>query len=180
MTSVLDGSAGSRAECLDTTALVLKIHLLSLLRRPRGGAVLARAVVRLLCTQEPAPKEDDSWARALVPGTGLLVLAEAKRHTTVGGGALFTRRFAFSAHRNRRARCMTCGPGSPCQRLDRWLWRRRGGALPWGGSTLLVRRFAFLIVGRGEDEEVHYRGMVACSLCDSSPSSHSKTSAPAI
>jgi hypothetical protein len=47
----------------------------------------------------------------LVPGTGLLVLAEAKRRTTAGGGALFTRRFAFSAHRNRRARCMTCGPG---------------------------------------------------------------------
>src|SRR5690242_13587782 len=26
------------------------------------------------------------------------------------------------------------------------------GALPWGGSTLLVRRFAFMTVGRGEDE----------------------------
>jgi hypothetical protein len=122
VTSVLDGFTGPCAGCLDTAALVLKIHLLSLLRRPRGGTVLVRAMVRLLCTQEPVPKEDGSWTRALVPGTGLLVLAEAKRRTTVGGGALFTCRFAFSAPRNRRARCMTCGPGPPCQRLDRWLW----------------------------------------------------------
>jgi hypothetical protein len=197
VTFVLDGSTGSRAERLDTAALVLKIHLLSHLWRPRGGAVLARAAVRLLCTQEPAPKEDDSWTQAHVPGTGLLVLAEAKRRTTVGEGALFTRRFAFSAHRNRRARCMTCGPGPPCQRLDRWLQRRRGGALPRGGSTLLVRRFAFLTVGRSEDEGgalprggstllvrrftfltvgrsedegAHYRGAVARSLCGGLPS----------
>jgi hypothetical protein len=87
VTSVLDGFTGPCAGCLDTAALVLKIHHLSLLQRPRGGAVLARAAVRLLCTQESAPKEDDSWARALVPGTGLLVLAEAKRRTTIGGGA---------------------------------------------------------------------------------------------
>jgi hypothetical protein len=84
--------------------------------------------------------------------TGVSVSAGAKRRTTAGGGALFTRRFAFSTHRNRRARCMTCGPGPPCQGLDRWLRRRRGGALPRGGSTLLVRRFAFLTIGRGEDE----------------------------
>jgi hypothetical protein len=160
--------------------LVLKIHLLSLLRRPRGGAVLARAAVRLLCTQEPTPKEDDKWARALVLRTRLLVLVEAKRRTTVGGGALFTRRFAFSSHRNRRAKCMTCGPRPPCQRLDRWLRRRRGGTLPRGGSTLLVQWFAFLTVGHGEDEGAHYRGAVACSLCDDSPSSHSKTSTPAV
>jgi hypothetical protein len=44
--------------------LVLKIHFLCLLRRPRGGTVLARAAVRLLYTQKPVPKEDDSWARA--------------------------------------------------------------------------------------------------------------------
>ena len=42
--------------------------------------------------------------------------------------------------------------GPPCQRLDRWLQRRLGGALPWGGSMLLVRRFAFLTVGHSEDE----------------------------
>jgi hypothetical protein len=142
MTSILDGFVGPCAGCLDTAALVLKIHLLSLLRWPRGGAVLARAAV-LLCTQEPTPKEDDSWAWAPVPGTGLLVLAKAKRRTTVGGGALFTRRFAFSAHRNRRARCMTCGPGAPAR-----------------GWT----------AGCGEDEGAHYRGAVARSLCGGSPS----------
>jgi hypothetical protein len=57
---------------------------------------------------------------------------------------------------------------------------RRGGALPRGGSTLLVQRFAFLIVGHGEDEGAHYPGALACSLCDSLPSSHSKTSVPTI
>jgi hypothetical protein len=76
----------------------------------------------------------------------------AKRRTTASGGVLFTRQFAFSAHRNRRARCMTCWPGPPCQKLDRWLRRRRGGTLPQGGSTLLVWRFAFMTVGRSEDE----------------------------
>jgi hypothetical protein len=163
MTSVLDSFAGPCAGCLDTAVLVLKIHLLSLLRRPRGGAILAQAVVRLLCTQESAPKEDDSWARALVLGTGLLVLAEAKRRTTVGGGALFMRRFAFSAHRNRRARCMTCGPRPPCQRLDRWLRQRRGGTLPRGGSTLLVRRFAFFAL---EDQRA------SCMTCGTGPPCH--------
>jgi hypothetical protein len=82
----------------------LKIYLLSLLRLPRGDAVLARAAVRLLCTQKPACRVHDMW------------------------------------------------PGPPCQRLDRWLQRRRGGALPRGGSMLLVRWFAFLTVGRSEDE----------------------------
>jgi hypothetical protein len=124
MTSALDGFTGPRAGCLGTAALILKFHLLCLLWQPRGGALLVRAAVRLLCTQEPALKEDDSWAQALVPETGLSVSAGAKRRTTAGGGALFTRRFAFSAHRNRRARCMTCGPGPPCQRLDRWLQQR--------------------------------------------------------
>jgi hypothetical protein len=104
---------------------------------------------------------------------GGVVLARAAVRLLAGGGVLSMRRFtfAFSAHRNRRARCMTCGPGPPCQRLDRWLQRRRGDALPRGGSTLLVRRFAFLTVGHSEDEGAHYRGVVACSLCDDSPSS---------
>jgi hypothetical protein len=105
-----------------------------------------------------------------MPETGLLVSAGAKRRTTAGDDAFFTRWFAFSTPRNRRARCMTCGPGPPCQRLDRWLRRKRGGMLPRGGSTLLVRWFTFLIVGRGEDEGAHYRGVVACSLCGGSPS----------
>jgi hypothetical protein len=104
----------------------------------------------------------------------------AKRRTIAGSGVLFTRRFAFSAHRNRRARYMKCGPGPPCHRLDHWLWQSRGGALPQGGSTLLVRRFTFLTIGRDEDEGAHYRGAVACSLCDGSPSSHSKTSTLAV
>jgi hypothetical protein len=43
--SALDGFTGSCAGCLDTAALVLKIHLLCLLRRPRGGTVVARVVV---------------------------------------------------------------------------------------------------------------------------------------
>jgi hypothetical protein len=139
--------------------------------------VLARVAVRLLCTQESAPKEGDSWVRAPVSKTGLSVSAGAKRRTTAGGGALFTRRFAFSTHRNRRAKYMTCGPGPPCHRLDHWLRRSRGGALLRGGSMLLVRRFAFLTVGRGEDEGANYSGAVACSLCGGLPSSHSKTSA---
>jgi hypothetical protein len=117
------------------------------------------------------PKEDDLWAQAPVPETGLLVSAGAKRRTTVGGDVFLTCRIAFSTHRNQCARCMTCGPGPPCQRLDRWLQRRRGGALPRGGSTLLVRWFAFLTVGRSEDEGAHYREAVACSLCVDSPSS---------
>jgi hypothetical protein len=68
-----DGFAGPCAGCFDTVALVLKIHLLCPLRRPRGGAVLARAAVQLLCTQEPVPKEDDSWARAPTSETEPLV-----------------------------------------------------------------------------------------------------------
>jgi hypothetical protein len=163
VTSALDGFTGPRAGCLGTAALILKFHLLYLLRQPRGGAILVRVVVRLTCMQEPAPKEDDSWAQAPMPETGLSVSAGAKRRTTADGGTLFMRRFAFSAHRNRRARCMTCGPGPPCQRLDHWLQRRRGGALPRGGSTLLVRRFTFLTVGRGD-----------------SPSSRFGTSGPAV
>jgi hypothetical protein len=62
VTSALDGFTGPRAGCLGTAALILKFHLYCLLRQPQGGAVLVRAVVRLLCTQGPAPKEDDSWA----------------------------------------------------------------------------------------------------------------------
>jgi hypothetical protein len=45
-------------------ALVLKIYLLSLLRWPRGDAVLARAAVRLLCTQKLARRMHDMWAWA--------------------------------------------------------------------------------------------------------------------
>jgi hypothetical protein len=68
--------------------------------------------------------EDDSWARAPVSETGLLVLAEVKRRTTADGGVLLTRWFAFSAHGGRRLRSMTRGLGPPCQRLGRCFRRR--------------------------------------------------------
>jgi hypothetical protein len=124
MVSVLDGFTGPCAGCLDTAALVLKIHLLCLLWWPRGGTVLARAAVRLLCTQKPAPKEDDSWAQAPVSETRLLVSAEVKRCTTVGGGVLLTRRFAFSTHRGQRPRVRLVGPGP----------RARGWSATFGGD----------------------------------------------
>jgi hypothetical protein len=97
--------------------------------------------------------EDDSWARALVSETRLLVLAEAKRRTAANGGVLLTRQFAFYAHGDRRPRSMTSRPGPPCQRLVRcfrWRWRRRG-ALPWA---------------------------VACTLRGGLPSSHPGTGTP--
>jgi hypothetical protein len=75
--SALDGFTRPRAECLGTAALILKFHLHCLLRQPRGGAALARAAVRLICTQGPTPKEDDSWAQAPVLETGLSVSAGA-------------------------------------------------------------------------------------------------------
>jgi hypothetical protein len=81
-------------------------------------------VVRLLRTWRLTPEEYDSWARAPVSETGLLLLAEVKRRTTAGGGVLLTRRFAFSAHGGRRPRSMTRGPGPPCQRLVRCFWWR--------------------------------------------------------
>jgi hypothetical protein len=83
-----------------------------------------RAVVRSFCTQKPTPKEYDSWARAPMSGTGLLVSAEVKRRTTAGGDLLLTRQFAFFALRDRCPRSMTRGPRPPCQRLGRCFWRR--------------------------------------------------------
>jgi hypothetical protein len=43
-----------------------------------------RAAVWLLYTQEPAPKEGDSWARAPVLETGPLLSTEVKRCVTAG------------------------------------------------------------------------------------------------
>jgi hypothetical protein len=74
--------------------------------------------------------KDDSWAQGPVSETGLLVSAEVKRRTTADGGVLLTRRFAFSAHGDRRPRSMTRGPGPPCQGLGHCFWRRWRGALP--------------------------------------------------
>jgi hypothetical protein len=114
-----DGFTGPRARRLDR-CIGLKNHLLCLLWGPRGGAVLARAVVHLFCTREPTPKEYDSWAWAPASETGLLFLAaEMKRCATAGGGSLFghARRFAFPALGVQRTTRMTCGPGPPCHRL---------------------------------------------------------------
>jgi hypothetical protein len=48
--------------------------------------------------------EDDSWARAPLPETGLLVSAEVMRRTTAGGSMLFTQRtgLLLSAETKRR------------------------------------------------------------------------------
>jgi hypothetical protein len=65
-------------------ALVLKIYLLSLLQRPRGGAVLAQVAVRLFCTQKPARQVYDTWAWAPMPEVGPPIEAEgAHNHGTV-------------------------------------------------------------------------------------------------
>jgi hypothetical protein len=68
--------------------------------------------------------EDDSWARAPMSETGLLVSAEVKRRTIADDGVLLTRRFAFSANGDRHPRSMTRGLGPPCQRLGRCFRRR--------------------------------------------------------
>jgi hypothetical protein len=90
----------------------------------RGRRPAPHATVRLLRTQRPTPKGNDSWARAPVSEAGPLLSMEMKRRTTVGGGLLLTRRFAFFALGDRRPRSMTRGPGPPCQRLGRCLRRR--------------------------------------------------------
>jgi hypothetical protein len=129
--------------CLDTAALVLKIHLLCPLRRPRGGAVLARAVVRLLCTQEPAPKEDDSWA-----------WAPRVRDWAVGfsGGeeAHYRRqwRAPHTAVRLLRTRRPTpeeydSWARAPVSEARPLLSAEMKGRTAAGGGVLLARRFAF-------------------------------------
>jgi hypothetical protein len=93
------------------------------------------AMVRLLRTQRPTPKEYDSWARAPVPEAGPLLSVEMKRRTTAGGGVLFTQRFTFPAHGGRRPRSMTRGPEPPCQRLGHLgACRARSSVVLWGVS----------------------------------------------
>jgi hypothetical protein len=72
------------------------------------------AAVRLLRTRRPTPKEYDPWAQAPESEAGPLHSAELKRRTTVGGGPLLMRRFAFFAPGVRRPRSMSRGPGPPC------------------------------------------------------------------
>jgi hypothetical protein len=62
VTSVLNAFVGPCAGRLESLRWFLKIYLLSLLRRSQGGAVLARAAVRLSCTQEPARRVYGMWA----------------------------------------------------------------------------------------------------------------------
>jgi hypothetical protein len=109
----------------------LKNYLLCLLRWPRWGAILTRAVVRPFCTQKPTPKKYDLWARAPVSETGPLFPAEMERRTTAGGGSLLAWRFTFSALGDPHTSCMTCEPGPPFQRLGcfdarRARWARAG------------------------------------------------------
>jgi hypothetical protein len=65
-------------------ALVLKTYLLSLLRRPRGGVVLARATVQLLCVPKPARQVHDMWAWAPIPEAGPLVEVKSRGRITAG------------------------------------------------------------------------------------------------
>jgi hypothetical protein len=83
VTSVLNAFVGPCVGCLESLHF-LKIYLLSLLRRSRGGAVLARAVVRLSCTQEPARRVYDMWAWAPMPEVEPPVAAKLRGRATAG------------------------------------------------------------------------------------------------
>jgi hypothetical protein len=63
------------------------------------------AVVRLLRTRRPMPKEHDSWAQAPMSEAGPLLSEEMKRR----GGSLLAWRFAFFTHGDQRPRSMTRG-----------------------------------------------------------------------
>jgi hypothetical protein len=96
------------------------------------------------------------WARAPMPETGLLVSAEAKRRTAVGGGVLLLRRFAFFVPRIRHARCMTCGPGP-------LFWAEMKRCTTTGGSSPLAWRFASFALG---DQRT------SCMTCGTGPPCH--------
>jgi hypothetical protein len=87
-------------------ALVLKNYLLSLLRWPRGGAVLARSAVRFFYTQKPARRVHDMWAWAPMPEVGPPVAEKPRGRTTAG-----------RLH----------APCAAVRLLDRWLRRRWKG-----------------------------------------------------
>jgi hypothetical protein len=123
-------------------ALVLKIYPLSLLRRPRGDAILARAAVRLLCTQKPARRVRDMWAWAPMLEVGPLVVAKMRGALPRGGSMLLVRWFAF----------LIVGRS-----------KDEGGVLPRGDSTLPVRRFAFFAL-EGQ--------RASCMTCGTGPSCH--------
>jgi hypothetical protein len=83
------------------------------------------AAVHLLCTRRPTPEEYDSWARAPMLEAGLLLSVEAKRRSD----SLLAWWLAFSAFRDQRTSCMTCGAGA----LHHWLGTPVciGGGFPW-------------------------------------------------
>jgi hypothetical protein len=87
-------------------ASVLKFYLISLLRQPREGTVLARAAVRLSCTQGPTRRMYGMWARAPMPEVGRPVAAKLRGSATAG---------------RLHAPCVAV------RLFDRWLWRRWKG-----------------------------------------------------
>jgi hypothetical protein len=57
------------------------------------------------------------------------------------------RRFAFFAPRNRHARCMTCGPGPPCQRLGHLFSPEMKRRTTTGGGSPHAWRFTSFALG---------------------------------
>src|SRR5688572_24247501 len=84
VTSVLNAFVRPCAGCLESLHWFLKIYLLSLLRRSRGDAVLARAAVQLSCTQEPVRRVYDMWAWAPMPEVEPPVAAKLRGRATAG------------------------------------------------------------------------------------------------
>jgi hypothetical protein len=122
-------------------ALFLKIYLLGLLQRPRGGAALARVAVRLFCTQKPVGRVYDMWAWAPCQRLDHRLQRSQGGAQPRGGCMLLVRRFASLTAScgedgrayNRRAvarslcddspssrfepTCLTCGAWPPCHRI---------------------------------------------------------------
>ena len=84
VTSALNAFVGPCMGCLESLPWFLKIYLLSLLRQSRGGAVLARVVVQLSWTQEPARQVYDTWAWAPMPEVEPPVAAKLRGRATAG------------------------------------------------------------------------------------------------
>jgi hypothetical protein len=132
----------------------LKIHLLYLLWRPRGGTVLARAAVRSLCTQKPTPKEYDSWARAPCQRLGRCFWRSWR-------GAL-PRVVVRLLHTRRPARHLyDLWAQALCHRLGGCFRRRWRGTLP--RAAVRLWRFAFSALG---DQHT------SCMTCGPGPPCH--------
>jgi hypothetical protein len=96
--ALLGHARGASSRCIGFENLTSR-----LLRRPRGGVVLARVAVRLFCTQKPTHQAHDMWAWALMPEVGPLVAAKPRGRTAAG---------------RLHTPCVAVRP------LDRWLRRR--------------------------------------------------------